>query len=77
MLTRRTALAFPGPAGEPASPGHWRCPLRARAQRVGVGWVQRRMTFSEGVSASMKAGRLKMRSAYFSSGAAFLLMSMP
>ena len=38
---------------------------------------QRRMTFSEGVSASMKPWRLKMRSAYFISGAAALGSSMP
>ncbi|MNC98650.1 hypothetical protein D3C83_166780 [compost metagenome] len=31
-----------------------------------------RITFSEGVSASMNAGREKMRSAYFISGAASL-----
>ena len=36
-----------------------------------------RITFSDGVSASMYAGREKMRSAYLSSGTAFLDMSMP
>ena len=38
---------------------------------------QRRITFSEGVRASMKPCRLKMRSAYFMSGAAVLGSSMP
>jgi hypothetical protein len=36
-----------------------------------------RMTFSDGVSASIYAGREKMRSAYFNSGTAFFDMSMP
>jgi len=42
-----------------------------------IPYDQRRITFSEGVSASMYAGRLKMRSAYFSNGAAFFDNSMP
>jgi hypothetical protein len=37
----------------------------------------RRMTFSEGVRASMKPWRLKMRSAYFMRGAAAFGSSMP
>ena len=37
----------------------------------------RRMTFSEGVRASMKPWRLKMRSAYFMSGTAVFGSSMP
>ena len=37
----------------------------------------RRMTFSDGVSASMYAGREKMRSAYFISGAAVFDNSIP
>ena len=36
-----------------------------------------RITFSEGVSASKKAGRLKIRSAYFITGAAWRGSEMP
>src|SRR5436853_7744257 len=67
---------------------HQSCNARMRYGRVdepvaggGAGGMTMRgylrITFSDGVSASMYAGREKMRSAYFSSGTAFLDMSMP
>src|SRR5258708_6481848 len=50
-----------------------------RAQQIGFGryFLHFRMTFSDGVSASMNAGREKIRSAYFISGAAVLPSLMP
>ena len=47
------------------------------AGRPGMRGAYLRITFSDGVSASMYAGREKMRSAYFSSGTAFFDMSIP
>src|SRR5204862_4627116 len=55
-------------------------PLVERAKEIRLGGDLLHyflITFSDGVSASMKAGREKMRSAYFMSGAAGLPSLMP
>ena len=54
-----------------------RRPAHGAAGSTAPAMAQRRITFSEGVIASMKPWRLKMRSAYFISGAAALPRSMP
>ncbi|BBN86985.1 hypothetical protein AZSP09_00080 [Azospira sp. I09] len=69
-------MAPTGPADAPAPQAPaWRKDGDTVAAPPSVRYL--RITFSEGVRASMKPWRLKMRSAYFISGAAVFGRSMP
>ena len=72
VRTAATTAGRPKPVLVPRS-----TPYRRTGCAAPFGLHQRRITFSDGVSASIYAGREKIRSAYFISGAAVFDSSTP